>query len=245
MRFLLLVVVFCLFFSSSALAQGNVSNDSFHRAKRLLLQDVYRDHLLTFYCGSTFNNKKQISHTAGYVPVKEGPRAYRLEWEHVVPAEAFGNSFNEWRDGDPACVNSKGKAFKGRRCAEKINFNYRYMQADMHNLVPAIGEVNGLRSNYSYAMIPGEERRFGACDMEIANRKAEPPAAVRGNIARIYFYMDEAYPGRGIVSGKNRKLFDAWSRQDPVDSWECERERRIRQIQGNGNRFVSSQCREL
>jgi len=116
------------------------------------------------------------------------------------------------------------------------------MQADMHNLVPAIGEVNGLRSNYSFAMIPGEERRFGSCDMEISNRKAEPPTDVRGDIARTYFYMDDAYPGRGIISKKNRKLFQAWDTQDPVDEWECERERRIRAIQGNENVFVNRSC---
>ena len=176
------------------------------------------------------------------MPVKDGRRAYRLEWEHVVPAEAFGHSFKEWREGDPACVDSKGKAFKGRKCAEKVNMQFRYMQADMHNLTPAIGEVNGLRSNYSYAMIPGEERRFGACDMEIVDRKAEPPENIRGDIARIYFYMDDAYPGRGIVGGKNRKLFEAWDKQDPVDAWECEREKRIREVQGNGNQFVGDEC---
>jgi hypothetical protein len=27
-----------------------------------------------------------------------------------------------------------------------------------------------------------------------------------GDIARTYFYMDTAYPGRGIISEKNRKL---------------------------------------
>ena len=69
--------------------------------------------------------------------------------------------------------------------------------------------------------------------MEIADRKAEPPENIRGDIARIYFYMDDAYPGRGIVSGKNLKLFQAW---------ECERERRIREVQGNGSRFVGNGC---
>ena len=159
-----------------------------------------------------------------------------------MPAHAFGQSFREWREGDPKCISSKGKSFKGRRCAEKMNHPYRYMQADMHNLVPAIGEVNGLRSNYSFTMIPGEERRFGSCDMEIKNRKAEPPEKVRGDIARTYFYMDDAYPNRGIISKKNQKLFEAWNKLDPVDQWECERERHIRQIQGNENIFVSNGC---
>ena len=51
-------------------------------------------------------------------------------------------------------------------------------------------------------------------------------------------YMDKAYPGRGIISRKNRKLFKSWHKQDPVDDWERERARRIERIQGNGNPFV-------
>jgi deoxyribonuclease I len=69
--------------------------------------------------------------------------------------------------------------------------------------------LTALRSNYSFAMIPGEKRKFGKCDMEIEGRKAEPPPDKRGHIARTYFYMDWAYPGHGIISKKNRKLFEA------------------------------------
>jgi deoxyribonuclease-1 len=226
------------------LAAGNETFMSFNKSKKTLLSQVYSDHHETFYCDSDFDEKKQVFHTRGYIPVKNNKRAKRIEWEHIVPAHAFGQSFKEWREGDVQCVSSKGKPFKGRRCVEKLNYEYRYMQADMHNLVPAIGEVNGLRSNYSFTMIPGEERRFGACDMEISNQKAEPPEDVRGDIARTYFYMDNAYPGRGIISNKNRKLFEAWDSLDPVDEWECERERRIANIQGNENRYVRSKCSE-
>lgn len=241
MKFLYLVV-FLFLLPAMAFSAGNESIPSFNKAKKILLQDIYSDYRQTFYCKSDFDARKKVFHTNGYIPVKDDKRANRLEWEHVVPAHAFGQSFREWREGDPQCVNSKGKAFKGRKCTEKMNPLFRYMQADMHNLVPAIGEVNGLRSNYSFAMIPGEERRFGSCDMEISNRKAEPPEEIRGEIARTYFYMNEAYPGRGIISNKNRKLFEAWDRQDPVSAWECTREKRIREIQGNENPFVRSRC---
>jgi len=50
-------------------------------------------------------------------------------------------------------------------------------------------------------------RRFGTCDMKIADRKAELPENIRGDLYIARFYMDDAYPGRGIISGKNRKLF--------------------------------------
>ncbi|BCS94533.1 hypothetical protein DSLASN_01650 [Desulfoluna limicola] len=109
----------------------------------------------------------------------------------------------------------------------------------MYNLVPAVGEINGLRSNYSYSMISGERREFGSCDMEIENKKAEPPPHIRGDIARAYMCMNWAYPGRGIISRKNKKLFEAWNKVDPVDKWEHERSLRIEAIQGNKNPFVN------
>ena len=242
MRLFVVFVMVALLCPAISFSAGNERIQSFSKAKKILAKRIYNDQNQTFYCRSTFNTKKQVFHTGGYVPAKDNKRANRLEWEQVVPARAFGQSFKEWREGNPACVDSKGKSFKGRKCTEMLNKQFRYMQADMHNLVPAIGEINWLRSNYSFAMIPGEERRFGSCDMEIVNRKAEPPEDVRGDIARIYFYMSDAYPGRGIVSKKNRKLFDAWDRQDPVDEWECEKERRVRAIQGSENFFVSRRC---
>ena len=55
-------------------------------------------------------------------------------------------------------------------------------------------------------------------------------------------YMDWAYPGHGIISNKNRKLFEAWDKADAVDEWECERNRRIEEIQGNVNPFVKGKC---
>jgi deoxyribonuclease I len=73
---------------------------------------------------------------------------------------------------------------------------------------------------------------------QIAGRKTEPRPDIRGDIARTYFYMNAAYPGRGIISRQNAKLFEAWDKEDPVDDWERERAQRIEQIQGNRHPFV-------
>lgn len=224
-------------------AKGNTSNDSFNKAKQTLEDKVYFDHRTTFYCDNPFDSSKNVIPSAKYTPKNASSRSARIEWEHIVPAHAFGQAFSEWRNGHPSCVDNKGKPFSGRSCAEKVNMQFRYMQADMHNLVPAIGEINGLRSNYSFAMISGEKREFGACDMEIEDGKAEPKPDIRGDIARIYFYMNSVYPGRGIISDKNVKLFEAWSKEDPVSAWECTRNQRIKAVQGNDNPFVSQYCR--
>ena len=114
------------------------------------------------------------------------------------------------------------------------------MSSDLYNLRPTVGAVNALRSNFRMGLIEGEERQFGACDMEIDNRVFEPRPAIRGDVARIYFYMESAYPGRGIVGKKQWKLLKAWHRADPVSEEERALGLKIRSIQGNENPFVTS-----
>lgn len=223
---------------------GNTFNDSFNKSKRLLMEmQVKAGQFITFYCGSRFDADNNVYHDeSGFHFKSDEERANRLEWEHVVPAQAFGQSFVEWREGHPDCVDSKGKSFKGRDCAEKMNMTYRYIQADLFNLQPAIGEVNGRRNNYSFTMIEGEKREFGACNMEIEGSKAEPPDNRFGDIARTYMYMESAYPGHGIISNQDEKMFAAWNKIDPVDAWECEHARLIAGIQGNHNTIVEDAC---
>ena len=237
-----LLVFLLLAFPSLADLKENTKNQSFAKAKKVLLEKVYYDHHKTFYCDCDFSSDKTVSHANGYKPKNTWKRAYRIEWEHIVPAYEFGHNFPEWTNGSSECVSSKGKPYKGRKCAEKVQSKYRYMQADTYNLVPAVGEVNGLRSNYPYGIIPGEKREFGTCDMEIENKRAEPPPEKRGDIARTYFYMEYAYPAYVKISEGQRKMFKEWSEGDLVDQWECERSQRIEALQGSANPLVNSKC---
>jgi len=127
-----------ILFPALSLAGGNTSNDSFSKAKKRLLNQVYYDHQETFYCGCPYTaDKKVVFQKDKFSPaVKHRKRADRIEWEHIAPAQSFGQSFKEWRDGDPDCVDRKGKSFKGRKCAEKVDMEYRYMQADMYIVSP-------------------------------------------------------------------------------------------------------------
>jgi deoxyribonuclease-1 len=239
-----LITAFIVTSSVQAGSKGNTRIQSFKKAKKIALKQVYRGHQTTFYCESQYTLGRHVIHTNGYAPKTRSKRAHRLEWELIVPAYTFGQSFVEWREGHPECVDRRGKPVKGQKCARKQSRKFRYMESDLYNLVPAIGEINGLRSNYSFAMIPGEEREFGTCDMEIKNRMAEPRSEIRGDIARIYFYMNWAYPGNDILSKTNQRLFEAWDIEDPIDDWECERTKRIEGIQRNQNPFVKKACVE-
>lgn len=239
----LIILIVTSFSCNYTLASGNEKIKSFAKAKQIINTTIYADSAsrITLYCQAPFTNDNVIILPEGFTTEKYLARSSRLEWEHVVPAENFGRTFTAWRDGDSQCVDTKGKFYKGRRCAEKTSEEYRFMQADMYNLYPAIGAVNASRSNYNFQMLPYVESDFGMCLMKIDNRKAEPPQNARGRIARAYLYMEATYL-RYRMSKSQRKLMNTWNTKYPVTSDECQRTQAIEAIQGNENGVVKEQC---
>ena len=204
---------------------------SFAKSKRLLATKVYPEHQKAFYSNCDYKIKEKklipIHKSCGFKYRKNKNRSERIEWEHVVPAWHFGHQLRCWQNG-------------GRMACRQNNSKFRQMEADMHNLVPAIGEINGDRSNFKYAMIEGEKRVYGKVNMEIefSNRKAEPREEVFGDIARTYFYMRERYGLR--ISKSQEKMLIAWNNMDPVSSWEKERNQIIKELQGDENLYVTN-----
>lgn len=231
----LLIITLLLSMSSFAEDYPKHKIKNFRKAKKIL-HKIYPTGK-TYYCGCNFEGKKIDIKSCGYVSKGNWkPSKLKIQWEHVSAAQSWGQSFKEWREGDPRCVTKKGKKYKGRRCAYK-NLKYRAMEADLHNLEPAISEVNQRRSNYTLTELVGEPREFGKCDVEIHDRKAEPRDSVKGNVARALFYMQDRY-GIKVISDKQRKLYEAWNKLDPVD----DEEKRINclkaKYQGNANKFI-------
>ncbi len=244
-RILMLIV---LLLAACSMPERNTHQDSYGEAKRLLNQEIYKDHRKTFYCGCAFSKTKKVRCNVG-----PGRRAKTVEWEHVVPASRFGQTFDSWQSSKTwGCqlpeflqwlLDADCRTVSGRSNARQQSRLYRLMEADMHNLVPAIGLINQKRSNLPYGDIPGETRRFGRCDFEVSDQYAEPAPAIRGDIARIYFYMTRAYPDHVRLTAAEQEMFTQWDRQDPVDKWECLRCRRIQSAQHSRNPVVDEACR--
>lgn len=225
--------------------KGNQTFQSFNKAKKALEQSVVLGNRITLYCQAQFDRNKNIKLPLGFHTRSHQKRASRVEWEHVVPAENFGRFFTEWREGSPKCVDNKGRPFKGRKCAEKENVTFRYMQSDLYNLYPAIGAVNAERGNKNFEMLSKDvPSSFGSCSMKIDGNKVEPPPIARGPIARTYKYMAYAYPEYFRMSSGQARLMDAWDKAYPVMQWECERARRIEDLQGNENPFIKKKCQK-
>ena len=207
--------------------------EEFEQAKLESREFVYHDQTGqgTFYCGCEWHwvgrSGGRVNHAScGYALRAQKQRAIRTEWEHIVPASNFGRARQCWQDG-------------GRRNCQRSDPMFSLIEADMHNLTPAVGEINADRSNYNFNVLPGAPRQHGACDFKVdfKRRAAEPRDQVKGQVARTYFYMHDRYDLP--MSIQQQRLFMAWDRQFPVSAWERERDRRIAQRMGHHNAFVT------
>lgn len=221
-------------FATGSLAAKPPSN--FGEAKQAAKR-IFSDHRKTFYCGCKYDKHGKINlRSCGYRIQKDKRRARRLEWEHIVPVSLWGQHFDCWRE--PICC--KGKScYRGRACCRKIDKKFSKLEADLHNIVPAIGEVNALRSNYRFGLLPHIPLgQFGVCEVKIDDetRRVEPPSTVRGIIARAYLYMADEYDIP--LSHAQRKLFSAWNIQHPPEDQERSWDNQVAYIQGNHNTYI-------
>ena len=215
---------------------------------------VYRDRQITFYCRCFYDHKGRSGGVIDWSDCDYKPRlkadgtvpksASTLDWEHVVPASRIASHRACWQQPAPALCQEKNK--KTRKCCEHRGVDdwARHAINDLHNLTPSVGQVNRTRSNHPHGIVELEPRQFGMCDFEVENDTAEPDEFIRGNIARIWFYMVATYgapsgeAGGLSLTADQRELFEGWSGKDPVGAWERERDLRINEIQGNSNPFV-------
>lgn len=224
MRILLTILILLLpaiSFGGGFIALHGIND--FSKAKRLT-QNVYKGRQISFYCGCSYDyiqiegKTKTVvnASSCGYIPRKNEERGKYIEWEHVVPAHTFGSTKSCWKE--KLCQDKNGKQFKGRKCCQKIDGTFRTMETDLHNLQPAAGELNGDRKNYPFGIVSRNESQYGACDFKIDNKTVQPRQDILGDIARIYFYMEDTY---GLpIREDQRKLFETWNAEGPVNSWE-------------------------
>ena len=223
-------IIVALLLSFSFICDAAHSN--FRQAKKIA-NKLHQVDDTSFYCGCdiTRQGKKLLPEltSCGYQFRKQLKRASRIEWEHIVPAWEFGHQRQCWQKGR-------------RKNCTRNDKTFQKMEGDLHNLVAAVGEVNGDRSNYRFSVWNATPKQYGACPVvvDFKARKVQPPANRRGDIARIYFYFKQQYKLK--VSKSQMKLFSVWDKQDPVTLRECKRDQRIEKAQGNANPFVKNQC---
>jgi deoxyribonuclease-1 len=112
---------------------------------------------------------------------------------------------------------------------------YKRVEADPHNLWPAIATINSSRGKKLFGEIPGERRTLprsiaadSICDYERTATVVEPRRAVRGDIARLLFYMHVEYELnlKGMMP-----MLKRWNAKDPPNAHERWRNNQIERLQ--------------
>lgn len=131
------------------------------------------------------------------------------------------------------------------------------MKADIVHVVPTDGYVNNRRSNWPFAEVANityqslqSYCKLGSCKSAgYSGTVFEPNDEIKGDIARIYFYMATCYYSQcgnwsgGIFTSSGMvewemNVMKAWSKLDPVDDVEIARNNAVKEVQGNRNPFV-------
>ena len=229
----LITAAIILFLSITALADAPTT---FTAAKVAAKQKIFFDQAQSddgeLYCGCKWewvgkSGGRIDPKSCGYETRKQQTRADRIEWEHIVPAWVFGHQRQCWQNG-------------GRKNCVADDPIFRAMEADLFNLYPSVGEVNGDRSNFQYGMVRSPPQ-YGACSTRIdfSGKAAEPRDEVKGLVARATFYMYDRY---GLsMSRKQQQLLMAWDRQYPVTTNERRWESRTAAVMGHNNPFVTGE----
>lgn len=221
--------------ASVSLSTADAAPRSFEEAKILSRQSVYfdRNTVGDLYCGCEWtwvgrSGGRVDFASCGYEVRAQPTRAIRTEFEHVVPASSFGRARQCWQNG-------------GRQNCKRTDPVFNAMEADLHNLSVAVGEINADRSNYRFGVLPGTPLQHGACPFRVdfAGRVAEPRDEVKGKVARVNFYFAQRYNLR--LSDQQERLFLAWDRAFPPSAWELERDRRIARVMGWNNPYVTGE----
>ena len=199
---------------------------------------IYKNHPLTFYCNCAFTLQGEVlPDTCDYAPTKITSRTYKVEWEHIVPAKVFGGDLSCWQKN--ICTKKDGTHYKGRACCSKIDKKFQQMEADLHNIVPAIGTVNQARGTLPFGELETTIENFMGCPIKIdkTKNKVEPRPEIRGVIARTYLYMSKKYDLS--LSIEDKALYKKWHIEYPPDNWEIEWNGLVKEIQGNENIYIS------
>jgi len=161
-----------------------------------------------------------------------------IKWIQVVPDIFFGRHM--------ACMNEKvcinvftKEKFGSPMCCRRINTTYKQMEADLFNLIPVVSEVALKQGVRIFDDV--KKPMFSIGNIMFDMDYMEPRDEVKGDVARVYLYMDERY---GLdLSQQQQEVFKRWHKLDPVDAHECTVAEIILKVQGGHNTLVEEGCK--
>jgi len=156
--------------------------------------------------------------------------------------------------------NSEGDCYNREHSVPQSWFGSGVIKSDIVHVLPTDGYVNNRRSNFPFGEVAdatyhsnGDYCRLGSCKTAgYSGTVFEPGDDIKGDLARIYFYMATCYEsqapswGHSVFTGSTYQPFAQWAydmlirwaKQDPIDDVEIARNNAVYETQQNRNPFV-------
>lgn len=155
---------------------------------------------------------------------------------------------------------NEGDCYNREHTVPQDWFSGSGIKSDIVHVVPTDGKINGYRSNHPFGEVGSNFSGSANNYSKWGNARAglgysgtvfEPNDEIKGDIARIYFYMITRYEGTceswgnsvftSTYPGLTKWTLDMmmrWSKEDPVDDVETARNNAVFDVQGNRNPYV-------
>jgi len=136
-------------------------------------------------------------------------------FSRIVPEDMMVKDLSCYKED--ICTDMMGKIYHGKRCCRKIDKVYKAYEKDIFNIIAV--EKGSIYSHEN------------------------PPNRVKGNIARVYLYMQLHHQLK--LTKAQVKRYKQWNKEDAVDENECALYKQIFKIQGRENPWIKSACETL
>ena len=232
--FFLLLVVTTLF------SRGFYAPDNRSQAEKILTM-VYLDYKTTVLEGCGYHYDVTSCLDKSIVETQTcalDEQNLTVVWMQVVLPSFYARGMVCFQED--GCVSPyTGNAYGGELCCRQKNSSYQKIQGDLYNYMPVVSSLVKARGSRMFGMVKKADFVLGKTRFNEAF--IEPGQSVKGDVARVYLYMDKVYNMK--LSKKQKQLFLQWHEEDKVDEKECALAKFYKKVQKRANPFVEAGCR--
>lgn len=211
------------------------------------------ENLRTALCTIITANHKVVSYDgliSAYEQTDTRPDGYVRDWYSCITNYRHGK--------DTGGYSKEGDSYNREHSVPQSWFSKASpMKSDIVHVVPTDGYVNNRRSSFPFGEVNSVKYSAAQDYCRLGTSKTagysgtvfEVPDEIKGDMARIYFYMATRYKDKcgswggniftntGMVEWELNQMM-AWSKEDPVDAREIARNNAVQEVQKNRNPFV-------
>ena len=257
-RFFILSLLHFFIFST-AFAQGPNGTKTYYQAADGKSGEALKTALHDIISGKPFQVVSYDGLREAYMKTDVRADGYLRDWYSNITKFQPGSRFGSYK--------KEGDAYNREHSMPQSWFNEaKPMVSDIVHVIPTDGYINNMRSSdpfgevntsKTYKSSANNYSKSGSCRTPgYTGTVFEPNDEIKGDIARIYFYMATCYEDRilnwtngtasTVIGGTRYKplkpwvmdMMMRWAKQDPIDDVETARNNAVQQVQGNRNPFV-------